>query len=105
MSNKKCVDTPPPRRSLLDPPRGEGPHEAMMSIGMAHEILARFQWGEFLDAPRQWDTAGRLQGPTAYRSSINSENWRDVKALAEAAHRFVREVGELRERAREEGEE
>ena len=105
MSKREHVDTLSSYRSLLDPPHGEGPHQAMMAIGMAHEIMAAFQWEEFLDASRRWDSVGWLQDPTAFRDSLRSEGWSDIKALAEAAKRFVDDVGEIKGRAQGRGEE
>lgn len=85
-----------PYRSLLDPPKGEGPHQAMMALGMAHEMLAAFDWQEFLRAANHWDAAGWLYDPTKFRDSLNSDGWRQTKKLAEAAVAFVSAVGAIK---------
>lgn len=88
-------------RSLLDPPHGEGPGQAMMAIGLAHQMLAAFKWHEFIAAADRWDGFGWVQDPTAFRDSMHSADWQALKALAKAAAAFVAAVGELKEEVRD----
>lgn len=87
-------DTPP--RSLLDPPKGEGPHQAMMAVGMAHDMLAQHNWDEFLEHVGRFNDAGAIFDPTAWQRAQNNPNWDAQRKLAEAARQFVREVADVK---------
>lgn len=85
------------KRSLLDPPRGEGSKLAMDAVAFADVLLSAFDWREFLAEAQRFDTVGSMFEPTAWMRAQSNPHWAAQKRLAEAAASFVEAVASARD--------